>query len=76
MDKNKNKVFKWDILDVEQDEKFKVEYFEDTASFVLVGQDTSKVRWVENRDHFRDEWHININNSKIIWNITDNPELS
>lgn len=74
-DKHGKEIYESDVLNVGQDENFQVEYFNDTASWVLTGMETGKVRWIENREHCRGEGQINVSTSKIIGNIYEHPNL-
>ena len=68
-DKNGVKIFKSDRVDAEHDETFIVEWFEDTASWILTGEQTGKVRWIENREQFKSDFHFSTNQLKVIGNI-------
>jgi len=68
-DKNGKEIYEGDIVNVGQDENFTIEYFNDTASFIGSGRQTGKVRWIECRENFRSEYHINLSASEVIGNI-------
>lgn len=74
-DKNGKEIFEGDIVNVGSGENFIIQTFEDTASFVGSGVETGKIRWIENREHFRSDFQINLSKSEIIGNIYENPEL-
>ena len=74
-DKNGKEICEGDIINCGKDELFKVEFFDDTASFILFGCETGKARWIENRKTFRSEYQINISTSESVGNIHQNPEL-
>ena len=74
-DKNGKEIYEGDVVDVQNEEQFKIEWFEDTASWIGVGVQTGKGRWFENREMFEREFQISSIKSEVIGNIYENPEL-
>ena len=70
LDKHDKEIYEGDIVEVSHDETFKVEWYEKTASWILSGSQTGKVRWIENRERFAGyEFKLSTNDCEIIGNI-------
>ncbi len=75
-DKNGKEIYEGDIVSPENEENFKIKWYEENACFIMSGLETGKARWFENRERWAGgDFKYMSNEVEVIGNIYENEEL-